>query len=60
MSTIRSEEFTTFEDGWDGWDAHSWAKLNYDSNVARGMGVGPPPGLPSISGENEVSQRQGG
>ena len=57
VSTIRTEEFLTFEDGFEGWDAHNWATLTYDSNVARGMGVEPPPHLASIVGQNEVNKK---
>merc|ERR1719369_1959431 len=42
-SRIKTEDFTTFEDGFDAWVAQSWKELKYDSNIARGMGVGPPP-----------------
>ena len=53
-STIKTEDYTTFEDGFDDWDAHSWGKLKYDSNMARGMGVGPPPKLSIAEIDNQV------
>ena len=42
-SRIKTEDFTTFEDGFDAWVAQSWGQLEYDSDVAIGMGVTPPP-----------------
>ena len=55
-SRIKTEDFTTFEDGFDSWVAHSWGELRYHSDDARGMGVGPPPqnqSNPNI--ENQVN-----
>ena len=50
QATIKTEQLTTFEDGFDGWDAHSWTKLDYYSNVATDLEVVPPP---SIAGDTE-------
>ena len=53
-STVKLKAVEDFEGGFDDWIAHGWGVLRYDSNIAKIMGVGPPPKEQTTNMVNQV------
>jgi len=50
-SSVRSSEYTTFEEGFATWEVHSWSRLDYSSQHAKDLAIPPSPSyieLPNI------------
>ncbi len=55
FSTFRETDFSTFETGFQRWDARNWGRVMYGQNTTSAGPVAAPPRLERLDETNEVS-----